>query len=65
MQLECERFEFCPEVTAKAARMNLRLLEVSIYYQPRSVKDGKKIGLKDAIEAFQTLWKWRNWKPLS
>lgn len=63
MKLECERFEFCPEVTAKAARMNLRLLEVPIHYQPRSVKDGKKIKWKDAVEAFQTLWRWRNWKP--
>jgi len=63
MQLECERFEFCPEVTAKAACMNLRLLEVPIHYQPRGIKEGKKIKLKDAIEAFQTLWKWRNWKP--
>lgn len=63
MQLKCERFEFCPEVTAKAARMNLRLLELPIRYTPRKVTEGKKIGLRDAFEAFQTLWYWRNWNP--
>ena len=52
MQLECERFEFCPEVTAKAARMNLRLLELPIHYTPRKITEGKKIGLRDAWQAF-------------
>lgn len=63
MELECTRFEFCPEVTAKAARMKLRLTEVPIRYSPRSRKDGKKIGMLDAVQAFQTLWRWRNWQP--
>jgi glycosyltransferase involved in cell wall biosynthesis len=63
MRLECERFEFCPEVTAKAARMNLRFLEIPIHYTPRGIKEGKKIGIRDAMEAFQTLWRWRKWNP--
>jgi len=63
MRLECERFEFCPEVTSKMFRMGLRLVEVPIRYTPRRVKDGKKIGLRDAFEAFYTLWRWRNWMP--
>ena len=32
MGLECERFEFCPEVTAKACRLGLKILEVPIHY---------------------------------
>ena len=61
MDLECERFEFCPEVTAKACRMGLRITEVPISYQPRKVSDGKKIGFRDAVEAATTLWKYRKW----
>ena len=63
MELQCRRFEFCPEVTAKMFRMGLRLVEVPIHYTPRKCNEGKKIGLRDAFEAFYTLWKWRNWKP--
>ncbi len=63
MNLACERFEFCPEVTAKAARLGLVLVEVPITYHPRSIREGKKIGLKDAVIAFKTLWKFRKWLP--
>ena len=63
MDLACERFEFCPEVTAKLCRMKLRLIEVPIHYAPRSVREGKKIRFHDALEAFYTLWKYRNWQP--
>jgi hypothetical protein len=55
MNLQCERFEFCPEVTAKIFRMRLRFREVPITYQPRSVAAGKKIRWTDAPEAFWTL----------
>lgn len=41
MELECERFEFCPEVTAKVCRMRLRIVEVPVRYSPRDVADGK------------------------
>lgn len=61
MELVCERFEFCPEVTAKACRMGLPITEVPIPYQPRSVADGKKIRWTDGMEAFAALWRWRNW----
>ena len=62
MDLECERFEFCPEVTAKTCLLKLRLKEVPISYSPRSTLEGKKIRLKDGIEALKTLWKYRRWK---
>lgn len=61
MNLECERFEFCPEVTAKACRLGLHICEVPIRYTSRGLRDGKKIGLRDAFEAVQSLWRWRKW----
>ncbi len=57
MQLACERFEFCPEATAKAARMALRIKEVSVSYSPRSVAEGKKICFYDIIAAICILSK--------
>ncbi len=59
MGLTCERFEFCPEVTAKALRRGLRLREVPIRYAPRSHAQGKKIRWTDGVEAFWTLLKHR------
>ncbi|CAN5638601.1 glycosyltransferase family 2 protein [soil metagenome] len=62
MRLECCRFEFCPEVTAKALRMGQRIMEIPIDYVPRTKKAGKKIRWTDAPEAFITLWKHRKWE---
>jgi glycosyltransferase involved in cell wall biosynthesis len=57
--LVCRRFEFCPEITAKVARRGIRIHEIPIRYAPRSVREGKKIGWRDAIEATWTLLKYR------
>ena len=55
LPLHEERFGFEPEVTAMLAhrhrREPLRLIERPISYKPRSVEEGKKIGLKDAFRA--------------
>ena len=59
MKLSCVRFEFCPEVTAKAARMGLKIVEVPIRYTPRTVDEGKKIRLRDGIEAIWQLLRHR------
>ena len=59
MHLICKRFEFCPEVTAKAIRMREKIVEVPISYEPRSKAAGKKIRWTDAPEAFWTLLKHR------
>lgn len=63
MDLQCHRFEFCPEVTAKAYRMGLKIQEVPISYTPRTTKEGKKIKWTDAPEAFWTLARYRLWRP--
>lgn len=59
MNLECTRFEFCPEVTAKAFRLGERIVEVPIRYTPRTKQAGKKIRWTDAPDAFWTLLKHR------
>ncbi len=59
MNLECRRFEFCPEVTAKAIRLGRRIHEIPISYEPRSKAAGKKIRWTDAPDAFWTLFKYR------
>jgi glycosyltransferase involved in cell wall biosynthesis len=63
MDLQCERFEFCPEVTAKACRLGVRILEVPVHYDARSRRAGKKIRWTDGLEALATLWRWRRWRP--
>lgn len=57
--LKCQRFEFCPEITAKIAKRGNKIYEVPIVYHGRDSKAGKKIKLKDAFEAFWTLIKYR------
>lgn len=57
--LECQRFEFCPEVTAKTLRRGYRLVEVPIRYHARTVEAGKKIRATDGLEAIWTLLRYR------
>jgi dolichol-phosphate mannosyltransferase len=63
MNLECERFEFCPEVIAKACKMRLRIIEMPVSYDPRGKAEGKKLRLRDGWSALYTLWRWRHWLP--
>lgn len=51
IQLECQRFGFEPEITAKLARLDVRIAEIPISYYPRSYIQGKKITWKDGIAA--------------
>jgi dolichol-phosphate mannosyltransferase len=57
--LRCERFEFCPEVTAKLSRRGHRIVEVPIRYRARTSNEGKKIRWTDAAVAIWTLLKYR------
>jgi len=60
MTLNCERFEFCPEVTAKALRAGHRIVETELtMYRPRTSKEGKKIRWTDGLEAVLTLVRYR------
>jgi glycosyltransferase involved in cell wall biosynthesis len=57
--LECERFEFCPEVTAKTLKGGYGFVEVPITYHARTVAAGKKIKVRDGFEALWTLIRYR------
>jgi dolichol-phosphate mannosyltransferase len=59
ISLECHRFEFCPEVTAKLCRMGEKIAEVPISYTPRSAGEGKKIRHSDGWLAIWTLLRYR------
>ena len=53
MNLQEDGFGFCPEVTAKASRLGIKIYEVPISYHPRTKAEGKKIRLWHGLEA---LW---------
>jgi glycosyltransferase involved in cell wall biosynthesis len=57
--LQCTGFEFCPEITAKIARQNIKIDEIAIEYYPRSIAEGKKIRWTDGVKAIRTLLKYR------
>ena len=55
------RFGFEPEVTAKVAKMNLRIYEVGISYYGRTYDEGKKIGWRDGFRAMYCILKYNLW----
>ena len=60
LDLTCEGFEFCPEVTAKILRGGYRIYEVPVSYFPRTKKEGKKLRFwSDGFSAAWTLLKYR------
>jgi glycosyltransferase involved in cell wall biosynthesis len=52
------RFGFEPEITAKIARMNLRIYEIGISYAGRTYAEGKKINWKDGFRAIYCILKY-------
>jgi glycosyltransferase involved in cell wall biosynthesis len=63
IHLECEGFEFCPEVTAKVLRLGHHIPEVSVHFRARTVWEGKKIGWWDFFVAIRTLLRYRWARP--
>lgn len=54
------RFGFEPEITAKLAKRNYKIMELPISYYPRKTEEGKKIGFKDGLRAIYCIVKYRN-----
>ena len=52
------RFGFEPEITAKVARLQVRIYEVPVAYHGRTYLEGKKIGWKDGVRAFWCILKY-------
>jgi glycosyltransferase involved in cell wall biosynthesis len=49
--IEENRFGFEPEITAKVAKLGVRIYEVGISYSGRTYEEGKKIGWRDGVRA--------------
>lgn len=58
INIQENRFGFEPEVTAKVARMGVRIYEVGISYSGRTYSEGKKIGWKDGVRAIYAIVKY-------
>ena len=59
IEINSQRFNFEPEITAKLLKRKVRLFEVPISFNPREYEEGKKIGLGDAFEAVWALIRYR------
>lgn len=55
IHLKSDRFGFEPEVTAKIAKMNYRIYEISISYSARDYREGKKIRWIDGLKAILSI----------
>ena len=58
IDIEEERFGFEPEITAKVAKLGVRVFEVGISYYGRTYAEGKKIGYKDGFRAIYCIFKY-------
>ena len=56
--IEENRFGVEPELTAKVAKMHLRIYEVPVTYRGRTYEEGKKIGWKDGVRALYSIVKY-------
>lgn len=57
-EIHQKRFGVEPELTAKFARLRCRIYETPISYYGRDYSEGKKIGVKDAIEAVWCIFRY-------
>ena len=58
IRIQENRFGFEPEITAKVARLQVRIYEVAISYYGRTYAEGKKIGWRDGIRALWCIFKY-------
>jgi glycosyltransferase involved in cell wall biosynthesis len=59
LQLEANRFDIEPEITAKLLRAGHTIIERPVKFEPRSRAQGKKIGWRDGVKAIAVLAKYR------
>ena len=58
LQIQEKRFGLEPEITAKLAKMKIKIYEVPISYQGRTYAEGKKITWKDGFRAIYCILKY-------
>lgn len=59
LDLQADRFDIEPEITARLLRRGHRIVERPVRFQPRSRAAGKKIGWRDGVEALVVLMRER------
>jgi glycosyltransferase involved in cell wall biosynthesis len=59
LELESNRFDIEPEITAKLLRRGCRIVERPVTFDPRNRASGKKIGWRDGLHAIAVLLKYR------
>mgnify|MGYP003808226139 CR=1 FL=1 len=59
LNLACDGFDFCAEVTAKLLLRGITIHEVPVRFNPRTYVEGKKIGWRDGIITLWVLLKFR------
>ncbi len=59
LNIQANRFDMEPEITAKLLRYGYSIVEIPISYRGRTKGEGKKIGWRDGIQAIWTLVKYR------
>ena len=59
IQIQADRFEFEPEITAKILRRRHTIVELPISYYGRNRAEGKKLDWRDGIRTLWTLLKYR------
>jgi glycosyltransferase involved in cell wall biosynthesis len=59
LQLESNRFDIEPEITAKLLRQRRRIVELPVRFDPRNRASGKKIRWRDGVHAIAVLLKYR------
>jgi glycosyltransferase involved in cell wall biosynthesis len=62
LDLQANRFDIEPEITAKLLRRDIRIVERPVTFEPRSRAQGKKIGWRDGVRALQVLARHRFWR---
>ena len=58
IKIQENRFGFEPEITAKIARLGVRIYEVPISYYGRTYAEGKKINWRDGFSAIRCILKY-------
>jgi glycosyltransferase involved in cell wall biosynthesis len=58
IKIQSRTFAVEPEITAKVAKLHVRVYEVPISYAGRDYAEGKKIGPKDAVIALWAIVRW-------
>lgn len=61
--IEEDRFGFEAEITAKVAKLKVRIYEVGVSYYGRTYEEGKKIGWRDGLSALRCILKYNLLRP--